>query len=110
MFLDYLLGFGGIMLLVVGALDTIQYREQLKIAEEDFYLPPAKVLLCVVGASVACTVAALRLCGEFLPVRADAPENRTVKLPELVDFMTFNHRGKILPAVLGVNFSPKRRE
>uniref|UniRef100_A0A803R0M2 Uncharacterized protein n=1 Tax=Cannabis sativa TaxID=3483 RepID=A0A803R0M2_CANSA len=48
---------------------------------------------------VLCLWAALAVPGKFLSILPHSEENRIVSLPENLDFMIFNHRGKVFPTV-----------
>ncbi|KAL2630026.1 hypothetical protein R1flu_014712 [Riccia fluitans] len=66
--------------------------------------PPLPVLLEIVISLALCIWGALRVPGTFLPVLPDAKENRVVTLHANLDFMVFNHRGRVFPPKLEVQF------
>ncbi|PKI65128.1 membrane magnesium transporter [Punica granatum] len=98
------MGFGftvgvlGVLILFHAAYSTIQYRGLLKIMEEEFSGPPITVVGELVIGLVLCMWAALTVPGKFLSIHPDSEENRIVSLPENLDFMIFNHRGRVFPS------------
>ncbi|XP_021897313.1 membrane magnesium transporter [Carica papaya] len=69
--LGFIVGVLGVLILSHAAYSTIQYRGLLKIMEEEFSGPPTNVVLELIMGIVS--------------------------LPENLDFMIFNHRGKLFP-------------
>ncbi|KAH7424442.1 hypothetical protein KP509_11G008900 [Ceratopteris richardii] len=97
MAVDLVVGLLGIAALGHAAFSTVQYRNILKVTEEAFLWPPFYVIIEICISLVLCFWAALRVPGQFLPVLPDLEEDRLAQLTENVDFMTFNHRGRIFP-------------
>ncbi|GAQ85529.1 hypothetical protein KFL_002400010 [Klebsormidium nitens] len=90
----------GFFLLGHCAYATIGYREGLKLAEKEYNLPPSEILLELLVATAILVWSSLEMGGPFAPIKVDAASNRLVKLPELMDFCSVNHRGRGLPAFL----------
>ncbi|EXC16167.1 hypothetical protein L484_024335 [Morus notabilis] len=95
--LGFLVGVFGVVILAHAAISTIRYRGLLKIMEEEFYGPPANVMVELLLGLVLCMWAALTVPGKFLSIHPHSEENRIVSLPANLDFMIFNHRGKVFP-------------
>lgn len=95
--LGFTIGFIGVLILFHAAYSTIQYRALLKITEEEFSGSPLIVVIELTLGLLFCTWAALTVPGKFLCILPDSEENRIVSLPGNLDFMIFNHRGKIFP-------------
>ncbi|KAI4349123.1 hypothetical protein L6164_009759 [Bauhinia variegata] len=95
--LGFMVGVLGVLILFHAAYSTIQYRGLLKITEEEFSGAPMNVVLEVFGGLVLCMWAALTVPGKYLSIHPDSEENRIVSLPANLDFMIFNHRGKVWP-------------
>uniref|UniRef100_A0A7N1A6C2 Membrane magnesium transporter n=1 Tax=Kalanchoe fedtschenkoi TaxID=63787 RepID=A0A7N1A6C2_KALFE len=93
----FVVGVLGGLVIAHAAYSTIHYRGLLKITEEEFSGPPMNVVLELVAGLALCTYAALTVPGRFLSINLDSDENRTVSLPANLDFMIFNHRGKLFP-------------
>ncbi|OIV92365.1 hypothetical protein TanjilG_09963 [Lupinus angustifolius] len=93
----FTVGIFGILILFHAAYSTIQYRGLLKITEEEFSGPPFNVLIELFLGLVICIWAALTLPAKFLSIHPHSEDNRVVSLPANVDFMIFNHRGKVFP-------------
>ncbi|CAD5181791.1 unnamed protein product [Musa acuminata subsp. malaccensis] len=87
---------GGILLAHAGYA-TIQYRGMLKIVEEEFSRPPMNVVVELLLGLAFCIWAALAAPAKFRSIHPDSEENRIVSLPTNLDFMIFNHRGKVFP-------------
>ncbi|KAH8964260.1 hypothetical protein BDL97_04G056800 [Sphagnum fallax] len=102
---DMAVGILGALVLAHAAYITILYRGDLKIKEEEFVRPPIQVWIEVLISLVLCLWAALRVPGTFLPILPDSKENRVVALPANLDFMTFNHRGKLFAPELEAKFT-----
>ncbi|TKY62131.1 Membrane magnesium transporter [Spatholobus suberectus] len=49
-----------------------------------------------------CFWAALTVPGKFLSIHPHSEDNRIVSLPANLDFMIFNHRGKVFPVEMDV--------
>eukprot|EP00252_Welwitschia_mirabilis_P015484 TRINITY_DN34035_c0_g1_i1.p1 TRINITY_DN34035_c0_g1~~TRINITY_DN34035_c0_g1_i1.p1 ORF type:complete len:113 (+),score=16.48 TRINITY_DN34035_c0_g1_i1:221-559(+) len=98
--IDFLIGVLGGIVLAYAAYYTIQYRALLKIQEQQFSGPPVEVVFQLLVGLGFCLWAALRVPGNYLPILSQSKENRLVRLPENLDFMIFNHRGKAFPPVL----------
>ncbi|KAJ3669607.1 hypothetical protein LUZ60_011557 [Juncus effusus] len=94
----YVVGIVGGVLLAHAALSTIQYRRELKIMEEQFTGPPSNVVMELLLGLLLCMWAGLAVPMKFLSVLPHSDENRVVSLPANLDFMIFNHRGKVLPS------------
>ncbi|XP_050227354.1 membrane magnesium transporter [Mercurialis annua] len=94
----FIVGAFGMLILSHAAYSTIQYRGILKIMEEEFSGPPVNVVIELLLGLVLCIWAALTAPGEFLSIHPHSDENRIVSLPENMDFMIFNHRGKVSPS------------
>ncbi|CAN4117105.1 unnamed protein product [Withania somnifera] len=92
-----LVGLTGIVILSHATYSTIQYRGLLKITEEEFSGPPINVVIELIVSLVLCLWAAMAAPGNFKSIHPQSEENRVVALPANLDFMIFNHRGKILP-------------
>ncbi|KAJ7972364.1 membrane magnesium transporter [Quillaja saponaria] len=90
----------GVLILSHAAYSTIQYRGLLKIMEEEFSGPPMSAMLELSLGLVFSMWAALTVPGKFLSIHPDSEENRIVSLPTNLDFMIFNHRGKVFPLEL----------
>ncbi|KAI4300304.1 hypothetical protein L6164_033696 [Bauhinia variegata] len=95
--LGLMVGILGVLILFHAAYSTIQYRGLLKITEEEFSGPPLNVVLELFAGLVLCMWAALTVPGKYLSIHPDSEENRIVSLPANLDFMIFNHRGKVWP-------------
>ncbi|KAJ9184322.1 hypothetical protein P3X46_004056 [Hevea brasiliensis] len=93
--LGFLIGAFGVLILAHAAFSTIQYRGLLKILEEEFSGPPVNVIVELLLALSFCMWAALTAAGKFLSVHHHSEENRIVSLPANMDFLIFNHRGKV---------------
>ncbi|EEF42921.1 membrane magnesium transporter isoform X2 [Ricinus communis] len=96
--LGFIIGAFGTLILAHAAYSTIQYRGLLKIMEEEFAGPPMNVVIELLLGLVLCMWAALTAPGKFLSIHPHSEENRIVSLPDNMDFMIFNHRGKVLPS------------
>ncbi|KAH7655202.1 Membrane magnesium transporter protein [Dioscorea alata] len=94
----FAMGVLGGLLLAHAAYTTIQYRGMLKIVEEEFSGPPMNVVVELLIAMTLCMVAGLTVPGKFLSILPDSDDNRVVSLPANLDFMIFNHRGRVLPS------------
>ncbi|CAN1135548.1 Membrane magnesium transporter [Linum perenne] len=94
--LGFTVGVIGVLILGHAVYSTIQYRGLLKIMEEEFSGPPMDVMLELLVGLLLCIWAALAVPGKFLAIHPHSDENRVVSLPENVDFMIFNHRGRVL--------------
>ncbi|XP_074312038.1 membrane magnesium transporter [Silene latifolia] len=94
--LGFIVGTLGVLLLSHAAYSTILYRGLLKIIEEEFSGPPINVLLELILGFVLCVYAGLTVPGKFQSIHPDSEENRIVSLPENLDFMIFNHRGRVV--------------
>ncbi|MED6175436.1 hypothetical protein PIB30_078295 [Stylosanthes scabra] len=99
MALDFAIGVFGVLILFHAAYSTIQYRGLLKITEEEFSGPPFNVVIELSLGLVLCmwAWASLTVPGKFLSIHPDSEKNRIVSLPANLDFMIFNHRGKVFP-------------
>ncbi|XP_059462856.1 membrane magnesium transporter-like [Corylus avellana] len=95
--LGFVIGVFGGLILAHAAYSTIQYRGLLKIVEEEFSGPPMNVVVELLLGLVFCMWAALTVPGKFLSILPHSEENRMVSLPANLDFMIFNHRGKVFP-------------
>ncbi|EHA8588379.1 Membrane magnesium transporter [Cocos nucifera] len=93
----FVVGVLGCAILVHAAYSTIQYRGVLKIVEEEFSGPPMNVVAELLLGLALCMWAGLAVPTKFLSILPDSEENRIVSLPANLDFMIFNHRGKVLP-------------
>ncbi|KAF8396541.1 hypothetical protein HHK36_018165 [Tetracentron sinense] len=96
------IGVFGVVILAHAAYSTIQYRGLLKILEEEFSGPPVNVVVELLLGLGFCMCAALSVPGKFLSIHPDSEENRIVSLPANLDFMIFNHRGKVFPSETGL--------
>ncbi|WJX84641.1 hypothetical protein P8452_67192 [Trifolium repens] len=97
MALSIAVGVLGSLILFHAAYSTIQYKSLLKITEEEFSSPPFNVVVELFVGLVLCFWAALTAPGKFLSIHPHSEENRIVSLPANLDFMIFNHRGKVFP-------------
>ncbi|XP_073008936.1 membrane magnesium transporter-like [Typha latifolia] len=93
----FVVGILGGLLLAHAAYNTIQYRGVLKIMEEEFSGPPTNVVMELLLGFALCLWAGLAVPARFLSILSDSDENRITALPANMDFMIFNHRGKVLP-------------
>ncbi|GAV69635.1 MMgT domain-containing protein [Cephalotus follicularis] len=93
--LGFFVGVFGVLILSHAAYSTIQYRSLLKIMEEEFSGPPMNVVAELLLGLVLCMWAGLTVPGQFLSIHPDSDDNRIVSLPANLDFMIFNHRGKV---------------
>ncbi|KAL8154299.1 hypothetical protein V2J09_012059 [Rumex salicifolius] len=91
-----IIGILGLLFLSHAAYSTIQYRGLLKIMEEEFSGPPMTVVLELILGFMLCMYAGLSVPGKFLAINPDSEENRIISLPDNLDFMTFNHRGRVI--------------
>ncbi|KAK9124182.1 hypothetical protein Sjap_013784 [Stephania japonica] len=94
--LGFTIGVLGVLILAHAAYSTIQYRGLLKIVEEEFSGPPMNVVLELLLGLFLCLWAALSVPGKFVSIHPDSDDNRIVSLPDNLDFMIFNHRGRVL--------------
>ncbi|KAJ0976458.1 hypothetical protein J5N97_018423 [Dioscorea zingiberensis] len=94
----FAVGVLGGLLLAHAAYATIQYRGMLKIVEEEFSGPPMNVVVELLVALVLCIFSGLTVPGKFLSILPDSDDNRVVSLPANLDFMIFNHRGRVFPS------------
>ncbi|XP_061345799.1 membrane magnesium transporter-like [Gastrolobium bilobum] len=92
----------GLLILFHAAYSTIRYRGLLKITEEEFSGAPFNVVIELSLGLLLCLWAALTVPGNFLSIHPDSEENRIVSLPANLDFMIFNHRGKVFPVEMDV--------
>ncbi|XP_014495347.1 membrane magnesium transporter [Vigna radiata var. radiata] len=92
----------GVLVLFHAAYSTIHYRGLLKITEEEFSGPPFNVVIELFVGLLLCFWAALTVPGKFKSILPHSEENRIVSLPANLDFMIFNHRGKVFPVELDV--------
>ncbi|KAL6532560.1 hypothetical protein OROHE_013982 [Orobanche hederae] len=97
--LGFAVGVMGVLILAHAAYSTIQYRALLKITDEKFTGPPIDVVLELIAGMVFCMWAAVTVPGKFLSILPQSDENRVVSLPDNLDFMMFNHRGKVFPRI-----------
>ncbi|KAL6577049.1 hypothetical protein OROMI_011325 [Orobanche minor] len=95
----FAVGVMGVLILAHAAYSTIQYRALLKITDEKFTGPPIDVVLELIAGMVFCMWAAVTVPGKFLSILPQSDENRVVSLPDNLDFMMFNHRGKVFPRI-----------
>lgn len=93
--LGFTVGVVGVMILSHAAYSTIQYRGLLKITEEEFSGPPMNVVVELILGFLLCMYAGLTVPGNFHSIHPASDENRIVSLPENLDFMIFNHRGRV---------------
>ncbi|KAL3839684.1 hypothetical protein ACJIZ3_024275 [Penstemon smallii] len=98
----FFVGVIGVLILLHAAYSTIQYRTLLKITDEQFSGAPINVVIELIAGLVLCTWAALTVPGKFLSILPHSDENRVVSLPDNLDFMIFNHRGKAFPLDMDV--------
>ncbi|KAK3445397.1 hypothetical protein EUGRSUZ_A01688, partial [Eucalyptus grandis] len=96
----FVIGVFGVLILSHAAYSTVQYKGLLKIMEEEFSGPPLNVVAESLVGLVLCMWAALTVPGKFLSIHPDSEENRIVSLPDNMDFMIFNHRGRVFPSQL----------
>ncbi|KAJ7548426.1 hypothetical protein O6H91_07G011600 [Diphasiastrum complanatum] len=101
---DMVAGALGLLVLAHAVYSTIRYRGSLKLMEEEFVRAPPQVLLELLVSLGLCFWAALRVPGSFLPILLDAQENRVRQLSDDLDFMIFNHRGKLFAPKFEVKF------
>ncbi|XP_021748788.1 membrane magnesium transporter-like [Chenopodium quinoa] len=93
--LGFTVGLLGVLILSHAAYSTIQYRGFLKITEDEFTGPPINVVFELILGFLLCMYAGLTVPGNFHSVHPASEENRIVSLPENLDFMIFNHRGRV---------------
>uniref|UniRef100_A0A803L094 Membrane magnesium transporter n=1 Tax=Chenopodium quinoa TaxID=63459 RepID=A0A803L094_CHEQI len=79
--LGFTVGLLGVLILSHAAYSTIQYRGFLKITEDEFTGPPINDKLIGVSTST--------------DIKKFDYDCRIVSLPENLDFMIFNHRGRV---------------
>ncbi|CAO2834701.1 unnamed protein product [Amaranthus hypochondriacus] len=95
------MGFGltigvlGVLILSHAAYSTIQYRGLLKITEDEFNGAPMNVVVELILGFLLCMYAGLTVPGNFQSIHPASKENRIVSLSENLDFMIFNHRGRV---------------
>ncbi|KAL9237662.1 hypothetical protein vseg_012183 [Gypsophila vaccaria] len=94
--LGFTFGLLGVLILSHAAYSTIQYRGLLKITEEVFTGPPINIVVELILGFMFCIYAGLIVPGEFQSIHPNSEENRIVSLPENLDFMIFNHRGRVV--------------
>ncbi|XP_074563423.1 membrane magnesium transporter-like [Curcuma longa] len=94
----FIVGILGGLLLSHAGYATIQYRGMLKIVEEEFSCPPMNVVIELLLGLALSIWAALASPSKFKSIHPDSEENRVVSLPANLDFMIFNHRGKVFPS------------
>ncbi|KAJ4704937.1 membrane magnesium transporter [Melia azedarach] len=94
----FVVGVLGVVILAHAAYSTVQYRGLLKIMEEEFSNPPMNVVVELLLGLVLCMWAALTVPGKFMSIHPDSEDNRMVSLPGNLEFMIFNHRGKVFPS------------
>ncbi|RWR90092.1 membrane magnesium transporter-like protein [Cinnamomum micranthum f. kanehirae] len=94
--IGFTIGIFGGLVLTHAAYATVQYRGVLKIVDEEFSGPPIIVAAELILGLCLCFWAALTVPGKFLSILPDSEENRPVSLPANLDFMIFNHRGKVV--------------
>ncbi|XP_061954985.1 membrane magnesium transporter-like [Populus nigra] len=99
-------GFVGVLILSHAAYSTTQYEGLLKITEDEFSGPPFNVVVELIVALVLCTWAAITVPGIFLSIHPHSDDNRMVSFPDNLDFIIFNHRGKVF--VPEINMKLKR--
>ncbi|KAJ6864966.1 hypothetical protein NC651_035508 [Populus alba x Populus x berolinensis] len=102
----FVIGFVGVLILSHAAYSTTQYEDLLKITEDEFSGPPFNVVVELIVRLVLCTWAAITLPGIFLSIHPNSDDNRMVSLPDNLDFIIFNHRGKVF--VPEINMKSKR--
>ncbi|WCJ34491.1 hypothetical protein M5689_015800 [Euphorbia peplus] len=95
--LGFVIGTFGVLILAHAAYATSQYRGLLKIMEEEFSGPPTNVVVELLLGLVLCMWAGLTVPGKFLSIQPHSEENRIVSLPANMDYMIFNHRGRVFP-------------
>lgn len=84
---------GGFLVLAHACYAVISYRDELKIAGDEFEGVPVQVAVeCAIGAAM-CAWGALGFAGEFMPIAAQPRELPPDNLEKMGDFVTFNHRG-----------------
>ncbi|XP_022983163.1 membrane magnesium transporter-like [Cucurbita maxima] len=93
----FVVGILGVLILAHASYSTIQYRNVLKIMQEEFSGPPFNVAIELSLGLVLSVWAALTVPGKFRSINPESEENRVVFLPANQDFMVFNHRGKLFP-------------
>ncbi|KAG8374224.1 hypothetical protein BUALT_Bualt11G0108800 [Buddleja alternifolia] len=98
----FFVGIIGVLILSHAAYSTIQYRNLLKITEEEFSGVPINVVMELIAGLVFCMWAALTVPGKFLSILPHSDENRVVSLPANLGYMIFNHRGKAFPLDMDV--------
>ncbi|KAG6744116.1 hypothetical protein POTOM_052825 [Populus tomentosa] len=102
----FVIGFVGVLILSHAAYSTTQYEDLLKITEDEFSGPPFNVVVELIVGLVLCTWAAITVPGIFLSIHPNSDDNRMVSLPDNLDFIIFNHRGKVF--VPEINMKSKR--
>ncbi|KAI3522838.1 hypothetical protein L2E82_05777 [Cichorium intybus] len=103
--ISFVVGVISVLMLLHAAYSTIQYRALLKITEDEFYGPPAEVLVELALVLILSLVAGLTVPGNFRSILPDSDENRVVSLPSNMNFMIFNHRGKAFPTETGLKLN-----
>uniref|UniRef100_A0A803M597 Membrane magnesium transporter n=1 Tax=Chenopodium quinoa TaxID=63459 RepID=A0A803M597_CHEQI len=96
-------GLLGVLILSHAAYSTIQYRGLLKITEDEFTGPPINMSYflfwlpwyCLMHLVFHCSRIRLTGVSTSTDIRKFDYDCRIVSLPENLDFMIFNHRGRV---------------
>ncbi|XP_047332889.1 membrane magnesium transporter-like [Impatiens glandulifera] len=94
--LGFAVGALGVIILFHSIYSTIQYKTMLKFTEDEFSGPPMNVFMELSIGLVLCLWASLAVPAKFQSILPNSDENRIVSLPENLDFMIFNHRGRVV--------------
>ncbi|KAK9823908.1 hypothetical protein WJX72_006293 [[Myrmecia] bisecta] len=81
----------------LAAYTMIQYRDLLKLTQEDYAHTPGLVQLEVATAAILCIWGSFKLAGDFKQIDALANQEGADANTFRPDFMSFNHRGQLLP-------------
>ncbi|KAL0042968.1 hypothetical protein WJX79_005400 [Trebouxia sp. C0005] len=87
----------GLGLFMYAAWSALQYRDMLKLTQQEFASVPLLVKIEVLLAAVSCMWGSLQVSGEFKPVSSLKFQRGLDANTLRLDFMSLNHRGQILP-------------
>lgn len=95
----------GVLFLAHAALSAVQHRSFLKLTDDDYTGLPTDISVeCLIGGLLS-TLGVVWLMGVFKDIRVTTELNsRTLEIEgNKHNFMTFNHRGRILHQFVGKN-------
>ena len=88
---------GGFLVLAHACYAVISYRDELKIAGDEFEGVPVRVAVeCAIGAAM-CAWGVLGFAGELLPIKSQPRELPPANAERMTDFIVFSHRGGAVP-------------